>query len=385
MGTGMMTDEEIEGEVIDRTTAVQLQKASELPPNLMLLKMENETIMSAARIAPRDPMKIVEQLKQLIDAYPAAADEAIYSKPVGKVQRVTCGKCGIKYEVQKVGPDTECPSCRSKDRREARQVQKYAEGLSIRAAETIRSVFGYTRMATTCELLPNGDARITGVLVDYAAGNMTSDERIVSPMYKSYSGGMVRTPLDRFLNVVVKAEKSKLRRDVILDSVPGIVKALFRDECEKKLQQLVSAELIEQKVLPAFLEYGITLEHLEEIIGRKFAMGWKEEDRLQLRKILTALKNEETTVEEVLDGIREPRQSGAGGGKAAKDLDELSERLSGKKSADAKEKPAKSDKEAKQGAGGSPESAGQPSGSPSATTAEEMRDQEREGLFPKTR
>lgn len=290
-------------EVADTTR--QLNSVQQLPPGLMLLKMENESIMSMAQIHPRDPMKIVAQLKTLIEAYPAAADEAIYSKPVGTVQQVTCGnlRCGIKYEVQKIDRDTACPNCSAKDRKEVRAVKKFAEGLSIRAAESIRSIFGYTRLATTTDMLPDGNAKLSGVLVDYAAGNMTSDERVVSRKYKSSGGEIIETPIDRFLGVVVKAEKAKLRRDVILDSVPGIVKAMFRDMCEEKLKDLVSPELIEQKIIPAFAAHHISKEDLDKIVGKPLALGWDEETRLMLRKILTALNAEETSRADLMRDI----------------------------------------------------------------------------------
>jgi len=281
----------------------QAETIAKLPADMMMLKMENESIMAVARTTPRDPVKIVKQLQELIDAYPAAADDAIYSKPVGTVTQVTCGDCRVKYEVAKLDRDTKCPACESGKIGTSRSVKKFAEGLSIRAAESIRSIYGYTRMATTTEMLPDGRAKLTGVLVDYAAGNVTSDERIVSPMYKSRSGKMERTPEDRFLNVFVKAEKSKLRRDVILDNTPNIVKAMFRDACERKLEELVAPEVIDQKIVPAFAEYGITIDHLDQIVGRPKSLGWRESERVELRKILTALKNEETTVRELLDGL----------------------------------------------------------------------------------
>jgi hypothetical protein len=289
-------------QVTDQETR-QLQAMQNLPQDMVLLKMENEQIFAVAKATPRDPLKIVAQLQQLIDSYPAAADEAIYSKPVGTVMEVTCGDCKVKYEATKVETDTACPSCDSTRHAAIRKVKKFAEGLSIRAAESIRSIYGYTRLATTTELLDNGNAKLTGVLVDYAAGNITSDERLISPMYKSRGGQMVRTPDDRFLGVVVKAEKSKLRRDVILDNTPNIIKAMFRDACEKKLLELIAPEVIDQKVVPAFAAYGVTLEHLEKIVGRPRALGWRESERMELRKILAGLKNEEMTVRELLDGL----------------------------------------------------------------------------------
>jgi len=289
----------------------QAQAIAGLPPDVMLMKMENEQIMSVARATPRDPMKIVSQLQQLIDAYPAAADDAIYRKPVGTVMEIVCA-CGIKYEanikwVQRkpVAEQEPCPECGEWKPTSQKPVKKYAEGLSARAAESIRSIFGYTRLATTTEILSDGNAKLTGTLVDYAAGNITTDERIVSRYYKSRDGKMVSVAEDRFLNLTVKSELSKLRRDVILLSTPNIVKACFQDACEAKIRGLVSDEVIAQKIIPAFEAVGISPADLDKIIGKPHALGWKEEDRVQCRKILTALKNEETTVRELLAGIKE--------------------------------------------------------------------------------
>lgn len=321
-------------EVID--VEHSLVKTQQLPADLMLLKMENESMMAAARVVPRDPMKIVKQLKELIEAYPDAAEEAIYSKPVGSVFQVKCAneKCGIVYEVPKVDRDTICPACDCKEIMEGRddgprKIQKFAEGLSVRAAESIRSIFGYTRLATTCELQENGNARLSGTIVDYAACSMTTDERIVSPYYKGRGGQMTRTPEDRFLNVMVKAEKSKLRRDLILDITPGIIKAIFRDECERKMKGLIAHEVIEQKIIPQFATFGLTVEHLEKIVGRTVALGWREEERLLLLKIRAGLKSGEMTVRELLADIDETKgaqQQAAGnttvgqGGTSAADL-----------------------------------------------------------------
>jgi hypothetical protein len=339
----------------------QLAAAVQLPPEMMLLKMENESIMAIARTQPRDPMAIVAKLQQLIDAYPAAADEAIYSKPVGTVVEVICGQCAIRYEVAVVANDTACPACGSTAHKSQRKIKKFAEGLSIRAAESIRSIYGYTRLATTAEEIADGKVRLTGVLVDYAAGNLTSDERIVTPWYRSKQGSMVRTPEDRFLNVVVKAEKSKLRRDVILDSVPNIVKACFRDACERKMLELIAPEVVEQKILPAFAEYGISAEALDRIVGRPRALGWREVERLELRKILNALRNDETTARELLDGLEtEPHKPKVGEGVTMDDLTRKADTATAAEGQDTPSKAAEAaatDKPAKAAAGPSAEAA----------------------------
>lgn len=308
----------------------QVNSAQQLPPNLVLLKMENENMMAAAAIRPRSPAKIVQQLRELIEAFPQSADDAIYSKPVGKVKRVNCGACGATHEVSPKKTYLECPKCGNKNKQstDGREVMKFAEGLSIRAAETIRSIFGYTRLATTTELMPDGCARISGMFVDYAAGNITSDERIVSNYYTSFKGDRTYIEQDRFLALNVKGEKSKLRRDIILDSVPNEVKAAYIDACEKKLAGLVTPEKVEKEILPWFASRGISLDHLEKMIGRTLKMGWTEEDRLQLKKVASALKNDEVSVAELIRDI-EGKNDVAGGGKVAES--DLNAKFGGKK------------------------------------------------------
>lgn len=294
----MSTDkpDEIDGEVLSS----QLTKAEQLPMGMQLLKMENESIMSLARVAPRDATKVIAELKTFLHAYPAAATEAVYAKPVGKIFSITCKDCNIVYEDPSDMANVECPVCGSARKTNIQKRQKYAEGLSIRAAESIRSAYGYTRLAVEMEELPDGKVRIAGTLVDYAAGNMTSDERIVSPFYKSRQGGIQRTPEDRFLNVVVKAEKAKLRRDLILDSIPGIVKAFYRDECDKMADEVVPDEFVTQKIIPGFAKFGMSKAHLEEIVGQKASMGWTKEQSRELSNILAGLKSGDYTVAEVL-------------------------------------------------------------------------------------
>lgn len=286
-----------------RDLSRSVETANALPKDATLLRMENETLMSVARAQPREPAKIIKQLRALIESYPQAAHDAVYKKPVGTVTQVICGDCSRKDEVSYVKNDWECPSCGSRRIGAQKRVKKYAEGLSIRAAESMRTVIGYTRLSVTVDQQGNGYVKITGTLVDYAAGNITSDERIVSPVYKTARGEMKRHDESRFWDVVVKAEKSRLRRDIILDSIDGTVKAAFRDACEKEMAKLVDGDYIETKIVPRFSDYGVSLEDLEALIGRPVRMGWREQDRLELQKIYSALSNGEVTVADLLDGL----------------------------------------------------------------------------------
>ena len=325
----------------DQAISRQLDRAKELPRDLMLLKMENESIMALARAKPRDQADIIRQLGRIVEAYPAAADEAIYCKPVGQTVECQCSDCKHRYEVAPKDRDkATCPRCESKSCDYKNSVQKYAENLSIRAAETIRSIYGMNRLATSTEELPDGKVRVSGTFIDYATGTMTSDERIVSPWYKSRygNGGMERVPEDRFLNVTVKAEKSKLRRDLILDAVPAITKAMYRDLCEKKIAETVTEGVIEETVLPALAKHGLSAEQVESLVGRPRSMGWTNADFVMLKKLNASLKTGETTAAELLNRLQDseqpPAKSAPPSAQGAVSGDDLAKPKGSKKKAD---------------------------------------------------
>jgi hypothetical protein len=168
-------------------------------------------------------------------------------------------------------------------------------------------VFGFTRQATSLEPLDDGRVKVACSVTDYVSGNVTSDQKIASPFYsRAKGGGTTKMSEDRFLDVVLEGVKSRLKRNVFLDSVPAIIKASFRDECEKKMAKLIPAEIIDQRIVPAFKEHGIGLEHLEQLVGRPKSMGWREHERLELRKLLTALNDGETTAKELLADLQDP-------------------------------------------------------------------------------
>jgi hypothetical protein len=324
-------EEPIDAEVV----STQLATAQQLPADLMLLKLENESIMAVASAKPRDPGEIVKKLQALVDAYPASADEAIYIKPVGTVTKVTCGTCKAVEELSWVPSDWSCAKCESGKISERKKIKKFAEGLSIRAAESIRSIFGFTRLSVTVESLAGGAVKIRGVMVDYSAGNITADERIVSPNYTKRGGGVGRVPEDRFLNVIVKAEKAKLRRDVILDSTPNYIKAYFQNACEEKLKSLLDSDAVKKKVLPWFEQQGVSQEQVEDIVGKKLAMGWTQQDVLHLKKIKTAVESGETTIRELID----PADGAADAVKPASKVEEkLAQAAAKKAAAEAKRK-----------------------------------------------
>lgn len=252
-----------------------MNAASQLPRDLAVIKIENDQIFSMAAARPRDFVQVRKDLSAMIDEFPGFADEAIYEKPVGK---------------------------------DDDGVMKYARGLSVRAAECLAESYGFNRIRTDVESLPDGRVKIHASFTDYQRGRTWEDSSIVSPFYqKRNGGGTARHPEDRFLNVVVRSEKSKLVREVINRSVNQALKAWFENECEKKLARTLTDDVV-NKIVGGFKQFNMGLEQVEQVVGRPKAMGWTEQDRIRLLGAFNALKNGETTVAELLGTDTEPKK-----------------------------------------------------------------------------
>lgn len=238
---------------------------SRLPENLAILRMENDNIVSMAKAEPRDHKSIIKEIVDQLTAYPAFAKVAVYAKPVGKDQN---GQ------------------------------MKIARGLSIRAAEAIAAAYKYNRVQA---MVTPGDkpdsVTVAAIFVDYQAGRIWKDAGILSMWYKTRGGQMVKHAEDRFNNVVVKAEVSRRVREVILRSVPPGLRQELLDMVEKALSKLLDDPAI-QKIIGAFKEKNISQEQLEKYVGRPIKLGWREEDRLNLLGLHTAIEDGETTIEE---------------------------------------------------------------------------------------
>lgn len=292
---------------MSETELSTVQAIAALPPDMALLRMENENIMAVAQARPRDYEAIKAELFRMIDAFPDSAEDAIYNKPVGKVFLVVCN-CGHRYEVPKLEDQTECPRCNRwspSAKSPPKRIKKFARGLSIRSAENVRVAFGFNRVSTTITPLEDDRYKLTGTFTDYTTGNITIDEQIVAPYYTSRHGQRTRIPDDRFFNVVLKAEKSKVIREVVLRSVPGILKAAYEAYCENTIDGLLDEGTMD-KIVSQFASLDVTQEMLEDLLSRPRQMGWTKADRKQLLGIWNAIKDQETSVAEVFfdgDGV----------------------------------------------------------------------------------
>ena len=263
------------------TSGIQTTAIASLPPDMAILKLENETIQSLAAARPRDMEKMKAELTSQLLAFPALAEDAIYEKPVGK------------------DPET--------------GEQRVARGLSVRSAEVLAEAYGFNRVRVDVTQVDDNHVKVEATFTDYQRGRIWQDAGILSKFYKDRYGKMNRTPDDRFYNVVVKAESSRRVREVILRSVNAGLKAWFWNECERMLDERLDERTVDA-ILGRFNGIGVTRQQVETYIGRPQSMGWTGDDRKKLLAVWNAIKDGETTIAETF-GQRE--QSAGQGASAA--------------------------------------------------------------------
>lgn len=242
---------------------------AELPPDLALMRIENDNIQAMATARPRDLEAVKADVLRQLQIFPAMAGQMIYSKPVGKDEN---------------------------------NVQQFARNLSVRAAEMLAEAYGFNRVAAKTTIIDEDHAQVEATFVDYQRGRIWTESNPVSRIYKTRSGQTGRTPEDRFLNIVCKAERSKVIREAILRCVPpGLKQALF-EAADKEMAKLLKPEHM-QKIVGSFASKGVTLDQLERLIGRTQKQGWLAADRQRLAELWSAIENEEATVAEIFGTV----------------------------------------------------------------------------------
>lgn len=231
-----------------------------------LSRLENDVQMSISVQRPRDEEKILAGAMKELTLYPSLAEEAIYSKPVGKDEN--SGK------------------------------MKYASGLSIRTAESLANRWGNN--AYGCELAGETEdyAILTAVYLDYETNTRTVLQKRVSKSYKSRQKGVQRYSPDRF-DIILAANQSKLLREAILRRLPAGLKR----EYELKAKEILSAKPIgerQEKVIQSFSGIGVKKEQLEKLIGKTMAQ-FNHEDMDNLIGYYNALKDGETTIDALIE------------------------------------------------------------------------------------
>lgn len=237
---------------------------AELPPDLALIKMENESIQALAAARPRSMVTIKQELVTTLDAFPAFAEQLMYAKPCGK------------------DPET--------------GEQKIARGLSVRAAEALAEAYGFNRVRSEVTELPDDRVKVEATFVDFQRGRIWQDAGIVSKWFRRRNGQMERIADDRFYGVVVKAEASRRIREVVNRSVNAGLKAWLWDEACKRCSKLLDDKAV-NKILGHFRGLGVTQDEIERFLGVPASAGWTEQHRLDLMGAWQAIQQGEETVE----------------------------------------------------------------------------------------
>jgi len=278
-------------------TAIAAQAVQAMPADMAILKLENETIQSLAAARPRNHKQILADIKEQLEAYPSFAEAAIYAKPVGR-ENDKCGACGVELFRKQGRPQTSCFKCKSTNI--VRGEMKFARGLSVRAAEAIAEAYGYCRIRSDVSPIDDDTVKIEATFTDYQKGRIWQDAGIVSKWYKRRDGRMEKIPDDRFYNVTVKAEMSRRVREVITRSVPPGLRSELYGIAETRMKAVLSPEVVDT-IIAKYATKKVTLEMIEEHIGRTKAAGWREQDRLHLLSIWNAIEEGETTIAEAFE------------------------------------------------------------------------------------
>ena len=251
-----------------------LDKEFQTRPELLQMRMENETIMAECRAVPRSLAECKAKLDDLLTTFPDFAEDAVYRRPVGADDRGN---------------------------------QKIAEGLSIRAAEALAEAYGYNRVRGDVTRIDANTVKVDATFTDFATGRIWQEGRLVSQIATrkgDKGGGQYRIDEQRFADVVVGAAKSKAIREVILRSVSPALKAWFTARCAEIVSQLLTEDKITE-IFRGFNRLGITPAIVEKLVGRPQNMGWTNEDKIALTRFYAALKNGETTVDQLLEAVGE--------------------------------------------------------------------------------
>lgn len=243
----------------------ETEAISRLPSELAVMKMENENIMSLSAARPRDERRMKADLQATFDAYPNLASEMIYHKPVGK------------------GDDGQ---------------MKFATGLSIRAAELLAEIYGYNRIDADVIPIDENNVKIKAYFFDYQRGRIWSDSSILSRWYTSKNKQQVRHQDDRFNDLVVKSAKSKMIREVVVRSVGVGLRAELKEIAERKCTEILDPKGVDL-IVAKFDGLGVKLPQLESVVGKTRVKGWTVQDKQLLAGIWIAIRDKETTIEEV--------------------------------------------------------------------------------------
>jgi hypothetical protein len=240
------------------------ESGQDMPRELALIKVENDSIMSAAQAKPRDYSVVLHDIESQVKTFKSFAQEAMYDKPVG-----------TDRDGQK----------------------RFATGLSIRAAEAMAVSMGYNKIRCDVIHVDSDMVKVEASFTDFCTGRVWTDARFVSKFYKTYKGGTQRHPDDRFYDVVVGAAKSKVIREVILRCVPPGLKSSLMECVQGEISNYLDDSTM-VRLITQFSNKGVSGEMLEDLIGKK-AGDFNKDDRMRLVGVWNSINEGDSTIREV--------------------------------------------------------------------------------------
>lgn len=297
----------------------QVDAIAGLPEHLAVIRLQYESCTSLAAAKPRNLIDIVKALKLQLVSFPSFAVKAVYNKPIGRDAN-RCGKCNAEFTNHK---HRKCGNCGAMnvelfEGHELRKGEveiklgpmKFAEGLSIHAAEAIIPEYGYVAIDCQAEDVSAQFARLTATFVDLQSGIMRRDSVDVPKHFTYRDGNQGKISDDRFWGTLVPAKKSILLREVILRCIPASVKAELFDAAKDALEKALTEDQI-NKILETFSEWHVSQRQLELFLGKVYSK-WTTADRGKLVGVFQSIKDGETSVDEMFEMMDEtPSASGS--------------------------------------------------------------------------
>jgi hypothetical protein len=256
-----------------------------------LVRMVGQEQMAIAVQRPRDLAKIKENLFAELQAFPDMAEAAIYIKPIG---------------TKTVNADT----------RDERDVMTFHRDLSVRAAEAMEAHWDNHAMAVEVQLTEDG-AHIVGYIYDFQANVIKRFDSVISRYVTKRGGNVERLSDDRF-ELKMKAERSKLKRDMILQSVPGALSQAYAQEAKRLVLDKKDGEgkpIPPERQLEALVKWfkkthSVERVNLHEVLGHEPGRDVVD-DLMMLLGIANIIREERMPVSRIFGIVAKPNMKKA--------------------------------------------------------------------------
>lgn len=245
-----------------------------------LVRAENEGMSVIAIQRPRDEKKIHKAALAELELVPRLAARAYYTLPFknhvrGCRKRKTCN----------------CPT-------------NYVRGMSVKGAMSLARRWG--NCAATVRVIDDTleSATLEGVFLDLETNARFCTPKVVSK-WRTWDGKRVRL-WDADLEKLIAATASKAKRNAILDGLPDwLVEDYYQTARRIALEEETKAnagsqESLAERIVKAFGGYSVTAEMIERRLGHPLDK-LTDEEVLDLRGIMNALRDKEITVEEAFE------------------------------------------------------------------------------------